>query len=169
MYIYIYIILMKNIASIRIPNQTLNKVQHQIHQWLDGLELVEAESVEDRTHLVFHTTRLQQVHKGHCRHLINLHKSSEPGEEPRSDTWWPTHTVEACIKCHQVMLLPDSTLEVHQSVSELSVGTTVVHSFVTSRTIATDTSGSTSEADGPTPESLQCSRPLAASCSSIRL
>ena len=140
------------------------------NQWLDGLEPVQAESVEDRTHLVFHTSRFQQVHKGHRRRWIILHKSSEPREEPRSDTWRPTRTVEARIKGRQIVLLPDSTIEAHPSVLSLPVSSNL-SSFVRHQSgglLQRITSGS-SEADGPTMESPQCSRPPAASCSSFWL
>ena len=68
------------------------------------------------------------------------------------------------------MLLPASTTEAQPSVPGLSVGSNL-SSLVRHQSgglLQRITSGSTSEADGPTTESLQCSRPLAASCSPLR-
>ena len=141
------------------------------NQWLDGLKPVEAESVENKTHLVFHRSRLQQIHKGHRRCWINHHKSSEPHEEPRSDTWRPTQTVEAHIRYHQVVLLTDSTIEAHPSLSGLSVSSNC-SSFLRHQSgglLVRITSCSTNEADWPNTENSQRSCLLAASCSSLWL
>ena len=69
------------------------------------------------------------------------------------------------------MFLPDSTTEAHPSVPGLSVRR-ILSSFIrhqSSGLLQRITSGSTNEADGPTTDSPQCSRPLAASCSSLQL